>query len=380
MSDNYRKSDCPPTPDHPAPQPNPPADKCQDFPDTTWPERPKPPECPKPTMCNCPDPPTSTPDCLQTAIDAQDEQIAQAAKATDLKKDLTARQTQAKAASAAYNQTVHDDLLKKWQGLDGNIADLIRKVVCAVPCWRCVIECYVCPLLNDLHDSEVLLYGGTPYSNVSNLYDLRYWYERDLDFKQRRLDRIKRVLDAWGDPAKTIAAKLADNQTLYNTIGNALGSDATKAVYDLFLRLIPMHLAIAPPSTPDTKTKIDEQYTVFCECDNEGDHDACCGPDMGPWTFRQRLIGPQPYLVDPNKYFDVICCLINKRYTPANNAVTEVTVKLQALNSEIARRKNDVDNFPKGFDGRGAIPSVVDCCKLEPDGDDSYESKSSNRR
>jgi len=383
MNDHSRRQDCPSSPEHPAPQPNPPGDQCQDVPSTTPPELTPPDPCLPPAWCHCPTPPNTGPNCLQILIDAQEQKIALSAKAAELKKDLLARQSQADKASAAYNQAAYDDLLKKWQDLDGKIADLIRKVVCAVPCWRCVIECYVCPLLNDLHNSEIWLYKGGPCSDVHNLYDLRYWYDRDLDEKQRRLDRIKTVLDAWGDPAKTIAARLADNLTLYNSISNALGSDATRSIYDLFLRLIPMHLAIAPPTTmppvPETTTKIDELYTIFCECDSATGDD-CCGPDIGPWSFRERLIGPQPYLIDPADYYKVICCLVDKRYRPANDAVAAAAAALAAVDAEITRRKMQIDNFPKGFDGRGAIPSVVDCCKLEPDDDGSNDSKSSYRR
>lgn len=372
MNDQPRKHsghDCPSDPENPAPQPNPPGDNCQDLPTTTPPVLTPPAACPDPP-CNCPKPPDTGPNCLQELIDAQDQQIALSAKAADLKKDLTARLAAATAAGKAYNRTVYDDLLKKWVELDGDIAELIRKLVCAVPCWRCVIECYVCPLLNDLHISEKWLYGdGSLYHHVHNLYDLRYWYERDLDAKQRTLDRFKKVLDVWSvDIAKTLTTRINDNRTLYNDISKALGTDATKAVYDLFFRLIPMHLAIAPPSTAAV-TKIDVIYTVFCECDNEGDPDACCGPDLGPWTFRERLIGPQPYLIDPDNYFDVVCCLIKKRYGPANDAVTAATAKLQAINNEITRRRSDIDNFPKGFDGKSGIPSVIDCCDIEPNGE-----------
>ena len=35
-----------------------------------------------------------------------------------------------------------------WLKQDAN-RRLIRKLVCAVPCWGCVIECHVCPLLKD---------------------------------------------------------------------------------------------------------------------------------------------------------------------------------------------------------------------------------------
>src|ERR1043166_315619 len=102
MTDYNRKSDCPPPPVDPAPQPNSPGDNCGDPPPPTNPPSfDPPPACPPPKCCKCPDPPTSTPDCLQSAIDAQDQQIALAAKATELKKDLTAPQPQAKTTAPA---------------------------------------------------------------------------------------------------------------------------------------------------------------------------------------------------------------------------------------------------------------------------------------
>ena len=90
--------------------------------------------------------------------------------------------------------------MKHWVEHDADIAKFIAKLVCDVPCWRCIIECYVCPLLNKLHYAEQWLYGdGTLYADVHNLYDLQYWHTRDKDAKERTFNRIKDVLNGVGE-------------------------------------------------------------------------------------------------------------------------------------------------------------------------------------
>lgn len=370
MTDHPRSSTghpCPPDKD-PAPQPHPPGDTCDELPKTTPPDLKKPAECPPDPCCKCP-PPSTTSNCLEELIATQTARITAGDKAKAFKTDLETLQGKVKTANQEYTREKYETLVKEWKKQDGDIAELIRKLVCAVPCWRCIIECHVCPLLNELHYAEQWLYGdGTLYSEVHNLYDLRYWHERDRDAKQRRFERIKSVLATWENPVQTIEKALAANATLIVDAGKALGSDAGKVVYDVFLRLVPMHLAIAPPSGSPWTTAIDKEYTQFCACD-EGTPDDCCGPDVGEWSLRQRLIGPQPYLIDPNYYLKVICCLVDKRYRPANDALTEAEAAFQSVDERIKGYKKTIeDDYPKSFDqdAKGAIPSVVDCCDYEP--------------
>jgi hypothetical protein len=287
--------------------------------------------------------------------------------------EIQAIQAKAKAASQSYTRDVYDKLLKQWKDEDRDIADLIRRLVCAVPCWECILECYVCPLLNDLVMSLKWLYGDrTLYGNVNNLYDLQYWLQRDVDFKTRIFNRIKDVLNAWTDPAKTIQANLQANALLIANANKSLGTDAPKVVYDVFFRLVPMHLAIAPPASPENTTRIDEEYTEICECDT-GTPDDCCGPDVGERSLRQQLIGPQAYLIDPSEYYKLICCLVEKRYHPAQDALTEAQAALQATSDEITRRRGQLDNYAKTFDNdaKGRIPSVVICCDEQLPGNDA---------
>jgi hypothetical protein len=380
--------ECPPAPENPADQPKPPGKDCKDLPDTTPPEWKPPDKCVPDPECNCPSqPPSSGPDCLQNLIDAETAAITAAERAKAFKAELEAFLAKAKAAAQEYNRAKYDKLLKQWQDQDRDIAELIRKLVCALPCWRCVIECYICPLIYDLRDSEQRLYDGDwkdYYSDYKahNLYDLRYWLDRDRDFKTQTWQRIKNVLAAWEKPAQTIEKNLADDAKLISDCNKALGTDPSTVVFDVFFKLVPMHLAIAPPATSDElKTQIDKKFTEFCDCDKD-DPDNCCGPDVGKLSWRQRLIGPQPYLVDPNFYFDIICCLVEKRYLPAKDLVAKAEAAYQKTDNEIQRRKAQIDNALKTFekDAKGAIPGDIDCCDYEKKDGEEPAQKSAARR
>jgi hypothetical protein len=370
-------TECPSAP-KPADQPRPPdrGDKCKDIPESKPPELKPPEKCPEPD-CNCPKGPGATPNCLEDLIAKQAAEIAAAKKAEAFKKDLEELLTKAKAAAQDYTRQKYDSLVKQWVELDGLIAAFIRKVECALPCWRCVIECYICPILNDLHYAEQWLYGdNTLPGDVHNLYDLQYWHTRDKAQKERRFNRIKEVLGAWDKPATAIEKILRDNKTLLESLDKSPSSAAGSVVVDLFLKLVPMHLAVAPPSGSAWTTKIGKEYTVFCECDTPpGEPDNCCGPDVGERTLRQRLIGPQPYLIDPNDYFTLICCLVEKRYGPAKDALGKAEADLAAVDDRIDRHKKQIEAglnkeaFEKS--AKGAIPSVIDCCVFKTDKDDS---------
>lgn len=389
MSDYRRQQndhECPPRPRDPADQPNPPGgDPCAELPKTTPPKLKDPEKCPPDPNCKCPRPPTTDSNCLEELISRQSAEIAAAEKAKPFKADLEALLVKAKAAGQDYTRAKFEKLVKQWVEQDLAIAELARKVACALPCWRCVIECYICPLLNDMRYAEQALLGdGTQYTEVHNLYDLQYWHTRDKEKKERTFNRIKAVLAQWEKPAATIEKVLADNQALADAIAKLVGTDPGRAVYDLFLRLIPMHLAIAPPRDSAWTTRIPKEYTEFCECD-EGTSDDCCGPDTGELSFRQRLIGPQPYLIDPKDYFTIICCLVQNRYHPAKDALAQAEADWTTVDNLIKRYRAQVDNGLKNFekDAKGAIPLVVDCCdheKNHDDDDDHHDRPSQTRR
>jgi hypothetical protein len=325
---------------------------------------------------------------MQTRIDDEDAIIGAAEPASKFKADLVKLNESFMKASQTYTRTKYDEFVSEWLKQDAAIAELIRKLECAVWCWHCILDCYVCPLLNELHYAEKWLYDdGKMYTEVHDLYDLQYWRQQDLAVKKRRFERIDSVMKAWGNPAETIGKALTANKSLIETASKLIGSEPGKAIYDVFLRLVPMHLAIAPPAPdidttnktgPDTTTKIDVKYTEFCKCD-QGTPDPCCGLDVGEWSLRQRLIGPQPYLIDPSDYPKLICCLLDQRYSPAKKAWQKAETALAAVGSRIARFEAQLkDGWVKTFEtsAKGAIPSVINCCDYERD---QTEQKSSQR-
>jgi hypothetical protein len=379
MTDPRQQSghECPPQKE-PAPQPHPPGDDCAELPKTTPPTLETQKCDPPDPCCKCPTTPSSTPGCLEELITGESEQVTAGDKAKAFKAELEALLGKAKTAAQEYTRSRYDTLVKRWEEQDREIAELIRKLVCAVPCWRCIIECYICPLINEVIYAQRRLYDdGKLYDKVNDLYDLRYWHGRDRDAKQRQFDRISKVLTAWEKPAATIEKNLTDDAKLISDANKALGAEAPKTVYDVFLRLVPMHLAIAPPSKRST-TAIAKEYTEFCPCD-AGKPDDCCGPDVGQWSVRQRLIGPQPYLIDPNDYFGVICCIVKHRYRPVKDTLAEATAKWQSVDDEIKRNEKFIEERlkPSSFekDAKGAIPSVVDCCGPALGGDEPQSSQ-----
>ena len=335
----------------PAPQPTPPHQDCTDLPrPEDLPKAPKPPahkDCP--LECDCPKAPTEPTTCLDELIAAQDKEIKEAERAQSFKDELKAIQDKTGAAKLEYTQAKYEALLKQWKKQDGQIVELVKKLTCAFPCWECMIECSVCTLVYALRDRERELSGrGVPfaptgaacYDTADTLYDLQYWHERNCAARQANFDRVKAVLAAWEAPAQALDKALADDAKIIADAQNVMAPDAAKLVYDVFFLLIPRHLAIAPPrdaADKDTQTEIERKYAdLLCACD-DGAPDTCCGPDTGPLSLRQRLVGPLPYLLAPALYPDLICCLVVHRYLPAKEA-------LATAEGELANAQNRLND------------------------------------
>lgn len=376
----YRKPhghDCDPS-DNPADQPKPPS-KGEDCPKTETPPPPKwkdPDPCWKPDpCCKCPkgteDPPTT---CLHELIAEQNANSMVAQRADEFKAVLEEILKTAEAVRTEYTRGKYDDLVKEWKKQDDEIARVIRTLVCDVPCWKCVLSCHVCPLINDIYVAEKSLFDdGKLISQINDLEDFQYWHQRNKNAKQREFDRIDALLTAWKKPLESITDVLTKNKESIEKIKGLIPTDNGKAVFEMFVVLIPRHLAIAPPADDDkgTTTKIDKKYTEFCPCEGLEPQN-CCGPDVGPWILRMRSIQPQAYLIDPGEYFKLICCLVTKFYEPAKKALTEAEVGLADATALIASAKDryekGLENFAANADA--AIPKVIKCCDYDKDRDD----------
>jgi hypothetical protein len=343
------------------------------------PEVPEPKKCPPPASCNCPsDPGATASDCLENLIKSQAKLIKEADSAKDFVDELTEQQKKAAAAKLEYTQAKYKDLVQMWKDQDKAIADLIKTLVCAVRCWSCLLECRLCPLLYEIRALEIRLNGTGELTNkVFSLRDLECWQERNRDARQAVFDRIGAVMAAWESPAKTLADALEKNGNLIKETLKIVASDPATAVYDVFMRIVPLHWAIRPrkksSNAPEAKyvmdgtSAIDPKYIDICKCyDNPADD--CCGPDAGEMKLRDRLVGPQPFLVDPGEYLEIICCLATERYHPAKDMLAAAEGDLAGTKAEIERTtqliKDKTDSIADRF--KAELGNPIDCEKYEP--------------
>lgn len=293
------------------------------------------------TKCICPPPPPGNSNCFDQMIAEQAAEINAADRAKAFKGELEALLGKAKAAQEGYTLEKYTQLLERWKQQDRDIAELIPKAVCGT-CWYCQLECQVCSLFNKIRDLELALKGPAGKTGCEKMYSLkdqRYWQERDVERKQAMFDRVKLVLAAWEKPAAGIETALNDNQKLIDSV-QLMAPDSGKALYDVFIRLVPRHLAIAPPADI-AKTLIDEKFTKLCCCDHQ-DPDDCCGPDVGEQTVRRRMLGQYAYLVKPDDYFAIICCLVKTRFLPAKDALSKADTALKSTEAEIKRVTDEI--------------------------------------
>ena len=158
------------------------------------PEEPKVPDIPEPgkcpEQCNCPGSPGGEPQsCLDDLIRDQNMIVKKAERAKVFADELTEIQNKVKSAQADYTQARFKDLRKTWKEQDGVIVELIRKLVCAVDCWECLLECRLCRQLVEIRRLEDQLNGpprddvkgtGPLTQEVYSLFDQKAWHERNV--------------------------------------------------------------------------------------------------------------------------------------------------------------------------------------------------------
>lgn len=360
MTDDAHPTPDPYRPITPPPPPPPGDKKCEPLgaaPEA--PELPTPKDCPQP--CHCPTPPGGTPtDCLDTLIKGQTKLVKQADRAKAFVDELTAIQGKVASAQADYTQARYKDLLKIWQDQDKLIADLVQKLVCAVPCWECLLECRLCPELTEIRRLEDELNGtGALTKDVFSLTDLQFWHQRNVTQMQARVDRIKLVLSAWEKPSGTLGDVLDKNGKLIEDTQKIIATDSAKAVYDVFMTLLPRHWAIRPRKAVSS---IDIKFVKICKCD-DGTPDDCCGPDLGIVSLRNRLLGPLPYIVDPADLPIIICCILTDRLAPASDQLAAAQAALAATTTLIEQKTKQIAdktaNIEAGF--RAELGNPIDC-------------------
>ena len=328
------------------------------------PVAPTPPKMPDPVKC---DPPCCCPPgpggggggCLDSLITEQSQLADKAALAKDFADELRGLQDKMATARAGYTSEKYQALLKEWQDQDKAIGKLADDVACSVGCWKCLLECRLCPLLQDIRALERQLNGtGTFATSVDTLREKASWFERNRDERQAVVNRIKDVLAAWEDPAKALEDSLTANKALIDTVRGLLSTDAPGAIYALFVTLIPRHWAIRPRGAT-SKVK---DFVDICTC-GETPPDDCCGPDTAIGTSLQRLLPPLPYLVDPNGLADILCCLVTQRYLPEMKLLAEAHAQFEAAKQDVERATAQIKAKTEALEAtfKAELPTPIDC-------------------
>lgn len=345
------------------------APKCDALPEADEPPTHTKPEICK-SKCTCPGTPPATETCFDNLIKDQAIELAKAEHTKTFKAELEDVLKKANAAKLAYSPGKYEEFKERWLKADAEIIGAIDVVVCNVKCWWCLIECEICSLLYAIKGLDTEINGnGKLIGEVHSLLDLQYWHQRNRDLKTVQFERFKAVLAAWNNPADTIDKALIANDKIVKAIRQM---DPVDGLMQMFLKVVPLHLAIGPRDETgkidaEYTSKIDPKYINLCDCD-EGKPDVCCGPDAGVLSVRlQQLVGPQAYIVNPDKYFDILCCLVTKRYLPAKDQLAKAASDLAAVTDEIARKKADLERRKKSIieDALRSIVKPVDCSKYK---------------
>lgn len=317
------------------------------------------------SCCDCPPVPTPDEGCLDKLIRQEATTAALGEEAKKSKAELEGFLAKLKAATEKYTPEKYAELVKRWQENDKLLACLISKLVCNIPCWYCVIECEICPLINAIVADERQLKGTDAlYTTANSLYDQRYWLWRELQIRQEAFDRVNKVMAAWQDPYATIdgVLKTVSTDGGQASSGKMLGPELNKLLFEVFFRLVPLHLAIAPPKDVAV-TGIQRKYVELCPCDKPGERDDCCGPNIGPLRVRERLIGPQPFLIAPDAFPDLVCCLATNAYQPAKSALAAASAAFTVIDAQIEAKKVSIaariKNLPT--DAKIRLGKAIEC-------------------
>lgn len=327
---------------------------------------------PKPceTCCNCPPAPKPDEGCLDDLIRKEATIASLGEEAKKSKAELEGFLAKMRTASAKYTPEAYPDLVKRWKDNDVLIVDLIRKLICNVECWWCVIECEICPLINAIAADERLLKGTNQlYATANSLYDQRYWWWREREIQAEAFERVNKVMLAWQDPFTTIDGILKTNHSEVGaaSAGKMLGPELHKMIYDVFFKWVPLHLSIAPP-TDIAQTAIQKRYVELCKCEEPKPADDCCGPNIGPLTVRERLVGPLPFLIKPELFPELICCLASNAYRPAKAAFAAASAAFAAVDAEIESKKASIATRLKNLpsDAKLRLGKPIDCKDYQP--------------
>lgn len=275
---------------------------------------------------------------IDDLIDGISGTLASAAVQKDLKAELAGFLQKARGAADKYTVQKYNELVKRWKEQDKQIAELIN-LLKAQPDWYEGLS-EVCPALFDpIMELGEQLEGSQPGQPDDKafvglgLYWKRIWQLGMRDSLKRYYERQGATLRAWENPAAALEKILADNAGLIAEARKTIGQQpAPTLVFDLFVKLVPMHLYIKPRNETPTVQPI---RTVL--------------PGTEPWKAScefgaQRLIGYKPTLIEPKDY--------PGKYEDVLGIYYDAVLELAAAESELKITEDAIARSEKQIDER----------------------------
>lgn len=264
-----------------------------------------------------------------SVLDGFSSELAKAAVLKTYQAELDGLLQKARGTAQAYDQQKHDELLMRWTEQDDKIADLINRL-CAVGTWTDDFAEKVGPvylglkaLQKELDDWPISMPDAAKCSRL-NCALHQAW----RDARQREYAEQKKVLPVWAQLVASLEKTLDDNDKLiveaYKTASAANPVQQKALPADLFTRLVPQHLAIAPAAR---NVKPLSQYDAAL-ADIESAIDAALAP-------QPALIAPADY---GNRWNEKV-----SEVKPALDALAEAEGALKKVADGVERRGRQLD-------------------------------------
>jgi hypothetical protein len=288
--------------------------------------------------------------------------------------ELLAFLQKARSAADDYTAQKYNELVGRWIDQDGRITKLVAGLDQRDD-WQQSIPA-VCALFTAIQEVVDRLEGCPPdepptanaqqaaadaaakaatqdESSKLGLYADRATLQTRRDREKRALARVRLELAAWEKPAQTLEKILNEHFKLIEECTKLAGRADAALAYDVFFKLVPVHLHITPKDATSTVKPLEAVLKLV-------------KPEVKDCTDAAiRQLAPQPRLIKPSAYpqqVDLVAKAMNTAIAALAEAEGEVKKNEDAINRNL--RALDYKKKSLDKDARGALQEAA-----KPDAD-----------
>lgn len=285
-----------------------------------------------------------------TDVEALLDQVAkeltafEAKKLADLKKELEQVRDKKKTAIEEYSKD-HKLLREKWCAQQQIIERLVASLKCAFPGekWKEILaDCLCCRLADEKNLAEKIR---------QRIKCCRGPKERAWEEKKDLMTAAKARLDTLIAMTTKIKAQLGDNDKLIDEVKQLLGGNSqADALYVMFVKLLPLHVALRPDdvSAECKRFGADDTVESLCKdvaCPNNYPDDGACEEKASPTEeTKPPARRPVPWILLPEALGDEINCAAED-YRKAKNAAADAEAKYKDGPDDIESLRKDLANL-----------------------------------